>query len=129
MDGAGTGRRVLIYVSEDDTWHHQATYKAVLELLRREGCAGATVLRGIMGFTRGRIATASLVELSSGLPVVIDWVDTPERVRRLLPALCEMVPDGLITVANRHSLRSHLREQTESIRLLARGSAEEAASI
>lgn len=93
-----TGQRVCIYLSEADTWRHQPTYTAVLELLRREGCAGATVVRGIMGFTHGQLHTAALVELSSELPIVIDWVDTPECVQRLLPALCAMTPDGLVTV-------------------------------
>lgn len=102
MADAELARRVRIYVNEADTWRHQPTYAAILELLRREHCAGATVVRGVMGFTRGRIATASLVELASSLPVIVEWVDTPERVQRLLPLLGEMTPDGLITVEDVH---------------------------
>lgn len=98
LDHAGIGWRVRIYVSEADTWQHQPTYQAVLELLRRERCAGATVMRGIMGFTHGRITTANLVDLAPALPIVVEWIDTPERVQRLLPVLSQMTPEGLITV-------------------------------
>lgn len=98
MDGAGNARRVRIYVNEADSCDGQPTYGAILRFLRREHCAGATVVRGIMGFTHGRIATANLVDLASALPVIIEWIDRPERVERLLPRLGQMTPDGLITV-------------------------------
>jgi CBS domain-containing protein/PII-like signaling protein len=87
-----------MYLSEGDTFHHQSAATAVLELLRREDGAGATVFKGVAGFgADGRIHTAGLVELAGPLPMVIEWVDTPERVQRLLPKLTEMV-DGMITV-------------------------------
>lgn len=98
MDLAGRAKQVRIYLNEGDTAGRQPAYLAVLELLRREHCAGATVTRGIVGFTRGRIQTAQLVELSSALPIVIDWVDSAERVERLLPALAALASDALITV-------------------------------
>ncbi len=99
METAGEAKRVRVYLSEGDTWRHQATHLAILELLRREGAAGASVFKGVAGFgTHGRIHTATLVDLAEPLPLVVEWVDTPERVQRLLPAICEMVGEGLVTV-------------------------------
>jgi PII-like signaling protein len=82
----GQGKRVTISIGETDQWHHQPLFMAILEFLRREGCAGATVERGIAGFgANSRIKTASLLDLSMDLPVVVTWVDRPDRVERLLP--------------------------------------------
>jgi CBS domain-containing protein/PII-like signaling protein len=98
MDDTGVFQRVRFYLSEGDSWHHQPAPTAVLERLRREGCAGATIFKGIAGFgAQGKLRVAALVDVASPLPVVVEWVDTPERVQRLLPTLLEMV-DGLVTV-------------------------------
>jgi CBS domain-containing protein len=98
MERIGIARRVRMYLSEGDTWRHQPASVAVLEVLRRQGCAGATVFKGIAGFgVHGTIHTANLVDLAGPVPIVIEWVDTPERVELLLPKLAEMV-DGMITV-------------------------------
>jgi CBS domain-containing protein len=95
----GLGKRVTIYIGESDRWHHQPAYMAILELLRRNGCAGATAERGLAGFgANSRIRTATLVDLSADLPIVISWVDRPDRVEQWLPELAKMVPAGLITV-------------------------------
>jgi PII-like signaling protein len=68
-------------------------------LLRREHAAGATVLRGLEGFGgSGVVHTVKLGDLVEKLPMVIEWIDTPERVDRLLPELERMVPRGLMTV-------------------------------
>jgi len=99
----GQGKRVTIFIGETDQWHHRPAFMAILEFLRREGCAGATVERGIAGFgANSRIKTASLLELSMDLPVVITWVDRPDRIEQLLPKLAEMAPAGLITVEDVH---------------------------
>jgi CBS domain-containing protein len=95
----GQGKRVTIYIGETDQWHHQSLYMSILEFLRREGCAGATVERGIAGFgANSRIKTHRLLELSIDLPIVVTWVDRQDRVERVLPQLARMVPSGLITV-------------------------------
>ena len=92
-------KRLTIYVGESDTWHHQSLYAAILEFLRAEGCAGATVVRGIAGFgASSRIKTARLVELSSDLPIVITIVDRADRIARVLPTLKQMVGSGLMTL-------------------------------
>jgi hypothetical protein len=102
----GDAKRVTIYIGESDRWHGRPLHDAILELLRREGCAGATVLRGVAGFGRAsRIHTASILRLSQDLPVLIEWVDEPDRVARVLPALDEMVKGGMVTVEDVHVLR------------------------
>ena len=100
MQPGNTAQHVRIYLSEGDTSEHQAAYLAILQLLRREHCAGATVTRGLMGFTHGRIVTATLADVATPLPVIIDWVDSAERVQRLLPRLSQLAPESLMTVAD-----------------------------
>ena len=95
----GRGKRVRIYVNEGDRVGHQTADIAVLTFLRRENAAGATVIRAIEGFGgHGEIHTARLVDVAQALPMIIEWVDSEERVDRLLPKLKELVPRGLITV-------------------------------
>jgi PII-like signaling protein len=89
---------VRIYFGESDRCHGQALWSAFLEVLRAEGAAGATVVRGIGGYgAHSLIHTARLVELSSDLPLVLEWVDSDERVQRLLPRLTSMLDGGLVT--------------------------------
>jgi len=95
------GERVLVrvFIGESDRWHHQPLHAALLERLRREGFAGATVTRGIAGFgAHSVIHTASIVQLSEDLPVVVEIVDTEEQIARLRPILDEMVSEGLVTM-------------------------------
>ena len=90
---------VRIFFGESDKWKHQPLETALLERLRREGFAGATVFRGVAGFGANSIIhTTHLLELSSDLPVVIEVVDTEEHVQRLNPILDEMLDDGLVTM-------------------------------
>jgi CBS-domain-containing membrane protein/PII-like signaling protein len=99
MNIVGTGRRVRIYTGETSQWGRKPLFLALLEFLRAEGAAGATVMRGVAGFgANSRIHTATILRLSEDLPMIIDWVDAPERVERLLPHICEMVAEGLVTV-------------------------------
>ncbi len=114
------GKRVTIFIGETDQWHHRPLFMAILEFLRREGCAGATVERGIAGFgADSRIKTASLLELSMDLPVAVTWVDRPDRVERLLPQIAQMVPAGLITVEDIHIYQysSTLREGLPDVKV------------
>ncbi len=99
MTENGTGQRITAYFGEADRWRHQPMAMALLEMLRREGCSGATITRGVAGFGAGsRIKTATLVELSGDLPMVLTVVDTPERVARFLPKISDILGGGLITV-------------------------------
>jgi PII-like signaling protein len=97
-DIAGRGVRVRVYFGEHDRYQGTGLWSAFLNFLRAEGAAGATVLRGVGGFgAHSHIHTARLVELSSDLPLVLEWVDTPERVEHLLPRLMAMLDGGLVT--------------------------------
>lgn len=92
-------QRVRIYICEDDRWHGHTLYRELLERLRIAGAAGTTVFRGAAGFGVHQRTHSTMSELSSlNLPVVVEWIDTPERVERLLPMLSEMVSEGMITV-------------------------------
>jgi CBS domain-containing protein len=116
----GLGKRVTIFVSSSDHWHHQPLGLAILELLRREGCAGATAMQGIAGFGGSRrIKTAGLVDVVLDLPVVVTWVDRPDRVARVLPHVAEMVTAGLITVEDIqiYQYASTLREGLPDVRV------------
>jgi PII-like signaling protein len=97
---------VRIFIGESDRWHHQPLAGALLERLRREGFAGATVTRGVAGFgARSVIHTAQVLRLSEDLPVVVEVVDTEEQVERMKPILDEMVTEGLVTMERVHVLK------------------------
>ena len=99
MQRYSRGTRVQIFCGETDQVGHRPRYQAILELLRKEGAAGATVTRGIAGFGRGSlIHTAAILRLSLDLPLVITWIDAPERVERLMPAIRSLSGSGVITV-------------------------------
>lgn len=99
----GEGTLLRIFVGEADTWHGKPLYRAVVERARTEGIAGATVIRGIEGFgASSRLHTTRLLELSTDLPVVIEIVDTTEKIEGILPALDEMVGDGMVTMERVH---------------------------
>ena len=95
----GKAKRVRIYVNEGDLHGHQPIHAALLALLRKEGAAGATVMRAIEGFgASGEIHTIRFVEIAQRLPIVIEWIERAEQVERLLPRIKEMVKRGLITI-------------------------------
>lgn len=99
MQMKGQAQKVTVYLGESDRWKKKPLYMAILEMLKAEDCAGATVTRAVAGFgAHSRIHTASLVDLSSDLPLVIEWVDNPARIERVMPKLLAMVNEGLITV-------------------------------
>ncbi len=96
---SGTGKRLRIYIGESDQWQGRALYAALLETLKREGLAGATVTRGVAGFgAHSRIHSASIEVLSTDLPLVVEVVDRPEQIEKALAVVGPMVREGLITV-------------------------------
>ncbi|HJT38491.1 MAG TPA: DUF190 domain-containing protein [Actinomycetota bacterium] len=95
----GRGKLLRIYIGESDTWHAKPLYQAIVERARAEGLAGTTVLRGIEGFGHNsHLHTARILRLSEDLPVLIEIVDTEERIDHILPMLDEMIGDGLVTL-------------------------------
>ncbi len=95
------GEHVLmrIYIGEADKLGSQPLYQALIEFFRKEKLAGATALRGMLGFgAKSHLHSAHLLRLSQDLPIVIEVVDSQENIDRVLPRLDEMVPEGLITM-------------------------------
>lgn len=103
MKFEGEGKLLRVFIGEADTWEGKPLYRAIVERVRQEGLAGATVLRGMEGFgASSRMHTTRLLELSRDLPIVIEIVDTAERIDGILPVLDEMVGDGLLTLESVH---------------------------
>jgi PII-like signaling protein len=95
----GEGCLLRIYIGELDKWHHQPLYEAIVLKAREMGLAGATVLRGPMGFgAHSRLHTAKILRLSEDLPIVVEIVDKEEKINTFLPEIDRMVRDGLITL-------------------------------
>ncbi len=88
-----------IFLGESDRWQHQPLYEAIVLKAREMHLAGATVLRGPMGFGKSsRLHTSKILRLSMDLPLVIEIVDSEEKVQALLPILDGMMQGGLITL-------------------------------
>jgi len=88
-----------IFIGESDRWHHQPLYEAIVLKAREMHLAGATVLRGPMGFGKSsRLHTAKILRLSTDLPLVIEIVDAEEKIVAFLPVLDEMLKGGLVTM-------------------------------
>ncbi len=95
----GEGKLLRLFIGESDTWHGKPLYQAIVERVRAEGMAGATVIRGIEGFgADSHLHTSRILRLSEDLPVVIEVVDTAERIDRIVPILDEMVSEGMLTL-------------------------------
>jgi len=93
------GKLLRIFIGESDRWHHQPLYEAIVLKARELGLAGATVLRGPMGFgASSHLHTAKILRLSMDLPIVIEIVDAEQKIDLLLPHLDEMVGEGLVTL-------------------------------
>jgi len=95
----GEGKLLRLFIGESDTWHGKPLYHAIVERVRSEGMAGATVIRGIEGFgADSHLHTSRILRLSEDLPVVIEIVDTAERIDRIVPILDDMVSEGMLTL-------------------------------
>jgi PII-like signaling protein len=95
-----------IFIGEDDRHDGQPLYEAIVLKAREVGLAGATVLRGPMGFGHSsRLHTAKILQLSEDLPLVIEIVDSPDRIDAFLPLLDAMMGSGLITLEKVKVLR------------------------
>jgi len=88
-----------IFIGESDRWQHRPLYEAIVLKAREMHLAGATVLRGPMGFGKSsRLHTAKILRLSMDLPMVIEIVDSEEKIQQFLPVLDEMMGGGLLTL-------------------------------
>ncbi len=99
MQVSETGVLLRIFIGESDRHDDRPLYQAIVEQARQLGLRGATVLRGVEGFgTHHVVHKAGLLEMSTGLPIVVEVVDSEERIKTLLPKLESMIAEGTITM-------------------------------
>lgn len=93
------GKLLRVFIGEADKWNGKPLYEEIVLLARKSGMAGATVIKGSMGFgCKSRMHTTKFLELSTDLPVIIEIVDSEEKINGFLPSLDGMVKEGLVTV-------------------------------
>jgi uncharacterized protein len=99
----GEGKLLRIFIGESDRWQGKPLYQAIVQRVRAEGLAGATVVRGLEGFgADSHLHTSRILSLSEDLPIVVEIVDTADRIDAVLPLLDEMVEEGMVTVERVH---------------------------
>lgn len=107
------GFLLRVFVGENDKWHGTPLYEAIVRKARELNLAGATVLRGPMGFgAHSRLHTTKILRLSQDLPIVIEIVDSRERIDSLLPHIDEMVTEGLVTLEKVEVIKYRADEPT-----------------
>lgn len=88
-----------IFIGEADKFEGKPLFEVIANLAHRKGMAGATVIRGLMGFgAHSRIHTAKILRLAEDLPIIIEIVDEPQKIEALLPELDKMIKEGLVTL-------------------------------
>ncbi|MCX5709713.1 MAG: DUF190 domain-containing protein [Candidatus Omnitrophica bacterium] len=93
------GKLLRIFIGEADKWNGKPLYEEIVLLAKKRGMAGATVIKGFMGFgCKSHMHTAKLLRLSEDLPIVIEIVDSEEKINQILPEFDKMVKEGLITL-------------------------------
>lgn len=93
------GKLLRIFVGEADKWQGRALYEAIVAAAREDGLGGATVMKGVMGYgCKSHMHTAKFLRLSEDLPIVIEIVDSDEKIQKFLPRLDPMVREGLVTL-------------------------------
>jgi PII-like signaling protein len=99
IENIDDGKLLRVLIGEDDEYDGRPLFEAIVLMLRKEGLAGATVLRGIEGFgASSRIHTAKVLRLSEDMPIVIESVDRADNIERVLPLLDLMITEGMVTV-------------------------------
>jgi PII-like signaling protein len=102
----GEAKLLRIFIGESDKWQHRPLYEAIVLKARELHLAGATVLRGPMGFGKNsRLHTAKVLRLSEDLPMVIEIIDSEEKINTLLPHIDTMVTEGLVTLESVHVIK------------------------
>jgi hypothetical protein len=100
------GALLRIFIGETDHWHGRPLHEAIVLKAREMHLAGATVLKGIMGYgASSRLHTTKLLRLSEDLPVIVEIVDTRAKLETLMPFLEEAIQDGLVTIENVQVIR------------------------
>ncbi len=112
----GDGLLLRIFIGELDKHHHTPLYEAIILRARELGLAGATVLRGPMGYgAHSRLHTAKILRLSEDLPVIVEIVDTEKKINAFLPELDKMLGDGLVTLEKVHVITYRAKPAQKAI--------------
>lgn len=99
MKTPSTGKLLRIFVGERDRWEGQPLYTALVQRLRSAGIAGATVFKGIESYgSHSVVHAARVVDIAGDLPILIEVVDSEERIRGVIPLLDGMIGEGLVTI-------------------------------
>ena len=92
------GKLLRIFIGEADKWNGRPLYEEIVLLAKKNSMAGATVVKGFMGFgCKSHMHTTKLLRLSEDLPIIIEIVDSEEKINQFIPFLDEMVKEGLVT--------------------------------
>src|SRR3954447_7294507 len=95
--------RLRIFVNESDRSDGRAVYESIIRAAREQGLAGATAFRAIEGFGgNGRVHSVKVLHLSEGVPIIVEIVDTPERIAAFLPTVDKLVAEGALTIEQVH---------------------------
>lgn len=99
-------KRLMIFIDETDRFQKGSLSAALVERMKKEGCAGATVIKGATGFgVHQHIHTTSIMDLSNSLPEIVLAIDTPEVIEAVIPKLKEMIQEGLIVIDEVEAIR------------------------
>ncbi|HEY2866145.1 MAG TPA: DUF190 domain-containing protein [Pyrinomonadaceae bacterium] len=110
----GPAKKLVIYVSALQHYHHKPLYEAIVEFFYGNDCAGATVTRGVAGYGRtGEFHEAKLLSLSDDVPMRIEVIESEEKIAALLPSLREMVGDGMIALSDVEVIRNSSEAQRD----------------
>lgn len=93
------GKLLRIFIGEADKWNGKPLYEEIILLAKKNSMAGATAIKGFMGFgCKSHMHTTKLLRLSEDLPIIIEIVDSEEKINRFVPILDDMVKEGLVTI-------------------------------
>src|SRR5215204_6420970 len=99
----GQAHRLRVYVNESDRWESRPLYEMLIRAAKEKGLAGATAMRGIEGYgVSGRVHSVKVLHLSEDVPIVIEFLDAPERIAVFLPVVEQMVAEGAYTLEKVH---------------------------
>ena len=101
----GRAKMLRIHFGEEDKWHNKPLYEAVVQKCRELDIAGATVFRGIEGYGASSLIHRPHLLRSSDLPIMISVIDSEDKIKKLIPALDEMVDEGLIAMSDVEVIR------------------------
>jgi hypothetical protein len=107
------GQLLRIFIGESDKYERQPLHQWIVKKARESGLAGATVYRGLLGYgASSRLHTAKLLRLSSDLPIVIEIVDTDDKIEKFIPLIDEAIKNGLATL-EKVRIRLYRRNKTK----------------